>query len=595
MQRNRLLWQLYPPIVIIAVIGLVTVGWFVSRSVRDFHIEQIQSDLLARARLVREQVRRPLLAGDEAAVDSLSKVLGKAGAARITIILPGGRVAGDSQEDPGRLEPHTGRNRPELGSAMRGASGATIRFSQSQQRTMVYAAVPIWESPGKTLIGVSRTAIPLTHADQALEVIRLDILWVAVVVGLLLAGASYLITRRIARPLAELRRGAEEFARGSLDSRIYLPDIAELGELADGMNRMAAELKHRIRTITRQRNEQEAILASMTEGVLAVDMEGRVRIMNAACGRMLKLDPRWAEGQSIQEIVRIPGLNRLIMRTLSRAEPLEGDILLGDGEETYLQVHGGPLRGTQGHQIGVLVVLNDVTRIRRLERMRRDFVANVSHELKTPITSIKAAVETLQDGAVEEVQAARRFLEIMGRQSNRLNAIIEDLLKLSRIEQGTESSGIELSQNEIRPVLLAAIQACEPKAQEKSIQVELQCERDYMARINPPLLENAVVNLIDNALKYSEARTRVALEVRAAPKELLICVADQGQGIEEQHLPRLFERFYRVDKARSRTLGGTGLGLAIVKHVALAHGGRVSVESTVGKGSIFCLHVPRSP
>ena len=242
----------------------------------------------------------------------------------------------------------------------------------------------------------------------------------------------------------------------------------------------------------------------------------------------------------------------------------------------------------------MLVVLHDNTRLRHLEEVRRDFVANVSHELRTPITSIKGFIETLVDGAFEDKENAHRFLQIMLRQVNRLDAIICDLLMLSRIERGSEEQRIELSPESIRGVLQAAIEMCEKKAVEKAVDVELICPNELTGEINAALLEQAVVNLLDNAVKCSNPEAAVEVSAACEGAELVIRVKDQGCGIDAQHLPRLFERFYRVDKARSRELGGTGLGLAIVRHIALAHRGSVSVESTVGVGSTFCLRLPRS-
>ena len=237
--------------------------------------------------------------------------------------------------------------------------------------------------------------------------------------------------------------------------------------------------------------------------------------------------------------------------------------------------------------------MNDVTAMRRLERVRRDFVANVSHELRTPITSIKGFIETLQSGAIHEPENALRFLQIIARQADRLNQIIEDLLTLSRIEQEEEYGKVSLTLEPLKPVLQAAIQISEVRAAEKEIHISLSCPDGFQAYINPPLLEEAMVNLIDNAVKYSPPKTLVKVEVEEVGESVLIRVHDQGRGIAPEHLPRLFERFYRVDPSRSRKVGGTGLGLAIVKHIVQAHNGVVTVESTLGQGTVFTLHLPR--
>jgi two-component system phosphate regulon sensor histidine kinase PhoR len=250
------------------------------------------------------------------------------------------------------------------------------------------------------------------------------------------------------------------------------------------------------------------------------------------------------------------------------------------------------MHNSKEENIGALIVLNDITRLRQLENIRREFVANVSHELKTPITSIKGYIETLQEGAIEEKENARKFLEIIFRQADLLHALVDDLLSLSRIEQEAERGEIQLTREQVRHIIESAVSAYETRARDRRIQVTLHCKEEVIVKANARLLEQAVGNLLDNAIKYSEAGNSVDVEVIKNKNEVAIAVRDHGGGIAPEHLPRLFERFYRVDKGRSRELGGTGLGLAIVKHIIQAHGGRVTVESTLGKGSTFTLHLP---
>ena len=325
-------------------------------------------------------------------------------------------------------------------------------------------------------------------------------------------------------------------------------------------------------TVIRQRSEQQAVLTSMVEGVLALDNDERIIHLNRAAADLFHVIPEDVEGRRIQEVLRKADLQRFVERTLASRSPVEGEVVLPGAEgDRFLQAHGTLLQDGEGKGIGVLIVLNDVTRLHRLENVRRDFVANVSHELKTPITGIKGSVETLMDGAVERPEDAARFLKIIAKQADRLNAIIDDLLDLSRIEQGETEKAMELISSPIRPVLQAAVHACEIKAREKSIELVLSCAPDIFADINPPLLEQAVINLVDNAVKYSDAGGTVWIEGSSDGRQTQIQVRDQGCGIDREHLPRLFERFYRVDKARSRRAGGTGLGLSIVKHIVKAH------------------------
>ena len=422
-------------------------------------------------------------------------------------------------------------------------------------------------------------------------------LWKIVLAGLLIALAatpiSLYISRRISQPLSEMKDNAERFASGKLDSRIRVEGPDDVIRLAEALNQMAAQLDDRIHTVTAQRNEQEAILSSMTEGVIAVDSGQTVLSMNQAAAKLLDVPSGFASGQPVAMVMRNKQLQEFVSKALASAETVEQDIVFHRGEsEQVLKVIGTALKDFNQMPIGAVIVLNDVTRLKRLENMRRDFVANVSHELKTPITSIKGFVETLLGGALDSPEDSKRFLEIVAGQSDRLNAIIEDLLVLSRLEQDAETVEIVIEESGLKPVLEMAIQACAPKASRKKIHVDLNCPENLHSRINSQLLEQAMINLIDNAIKYSLPSTQVRVDVSLDNGEITLAVTDEGRGIEREHFPRLFERFYRVDSDRSREMGGTGLGLAIVKHIAQVHGGSVSVDSSVGKGSTFRIHLP---
>ena len=395
------------------------------------------------------------------------------------------------------------------------------------------------------------------------------------------------------KTIHEIRSGADRFAKGDMSHTIHVPESEEFGSLADALNRMAVQLDEKIRTITQQSHEQQAMLSSMIEGVLAIDNDEHIISLNRAAASLMSLDPQRIIGKRIQEVVRNTQLQRFITNTLASRQPVEADIVLPiQDQDRYLQLHGTVLSDPQGRGIGALVVLHDVTRIRKLENIRRDFVANVSHELKTPITSIKGFIESLREGGMSDPEQAERFLSIIARQADRLNAIIEDLLRLSRIEQDGERGEVELQTHRLLAVLQSAVGDCQQRGADRRIGIELSCPPDLYVRINGQLIEQAVFNLLDNAIKYSESDN--AIQVQAAVKDanLVIRVRDHGCGIPAEHLSRIFERFYRVDKARSRKQGGTGLGLAIVKHIAQAHRGSVAVESTIGLGSTFTIQIP---
>jgi two-component system phosphate regulon sensor histidine kinase PhoR len=324
-----------------------------------------------------------------------------------------------------------------------------------------------------------------------------------------------------------------------------------------------------------------------------VDTSERIINLNHAAARLFGVDAREAVGRSVQEVVRNSDLHRLVSETLSSDKPVEGTLeLTGGVRERQLQVHGTTLQDEKGRSIGAVIVLNDITRLRRLENVRREFVANVSHELRTPITSIKGFLETLVEGAVDKPEDARRFLDIMVRHADQLNNIIEDLLALARIEQGTEEGGIELSRQQVGRVLKSAVQTVEQRAAAKGVTIRFEGDLDITADLNPRLLEQAIVNLLVNAITYSPDGGSIEIGSKPSNGGVDIFVRDNGPGIDERHHERIFERFYRVDRARSRSQGGTGLGLAIVKHIALAHAGSVRVDSKPGAGSTFTLSLP---
>jgi two-component system phosphate regulon sensor histidine kinase PhoR len=411
-------------------------------------------------------------------------------------------------------------------------------------------------------------------------------------VGLAVAALSLIASRSITRPVELLRRGAERFASGDLETRLPIPDSTELGLLANTMNAMAGELEDRIHAVERQRNELQAVLSSMVEGVIAFDSHERVISLNRAAATMFNVSREQAVGRVIHEVIRNTDLQRFVASLLAKGEPDTGTIIMENRGQEHLQLQGAALHDAQGGRIGGLVVLHDITRVYRLETARRDFVSNVSHELKTPITAIKGYVETLLDGALEETDSARKFLAIIGRQAERLTALIEDLLRLSRLEQDADRESLPLEDGPVREVLERAFSACEPAAAAKHVDVLVRCQENVTAKMNAQLLQLAVENLLENAIKYSDENTTVTIDAGVQDAEVWIAVSDQGCGIAREHLSRIFERFYRVDKARSRKLGGTGLGLAIVKHIVRVHGGTTTVESEPAKGSTFRIHLP---
>jgi two-component system phosphate regulon sensor histidine kinase PhoR len=597
-RRPRLFWRIYATYLVVIIVCTAAMGFYAGRAARSFSIQQTEAELRARAELVRAQLTTDGAAVDSTATQDLVRRLGSASGTRLTVIAaddPGtakGTVLADSDVDPATMPDHS--QRPEFLQALTAGSGAAIHYSVELGQDMLYVAVPL-KQDGR-VVSVVRASVPLTAVNQTVTKYYERIAISAVVVALIAAAIGLFVTRRITGPVGDIQSGAERLAAGDFTHKLYVPRTAEFASLAESLNRMADELDDKLRTLTRERNEREAVLSSMVEGVLAVDTQERVIAVNAAAARLLDTTAAEAEGKAIQEVVRNPDLQRVVAETLQGRQPVEADIVMRVGaEDRDLQANGTLLLGASGDDaaVGAVVVLNDVTRLKRLEAVRRDFVANVSHELKTPVTTIKGFAETLSDGALDDPDAAHRFVRIIAGQADRLNSIIEDLLALSTLEQSIDSPLLQLDEADLCDVVAVALDVVGPKAEAKGVTLRELCPGRLLATVSPPLLEQAVVNLVDNAVKYSPAGAAVEVAVEEAGDEVVISVTDEGPGVPREHLPRLFERFYRVDKARSRDLGGTGLGLAIVKHIAQIHGGRVSVESVVGRGSTFRIHLPR--
>ncbi|OGG00715.1 MAG: hypothetical protein A3F83_07170 [Candidatus Glassbacteria bacterium RIFCSPLOWO2_12_FULL_58_11] len=590
MQIRKLIWQFYPAYVIITVIAFIFLAWYTSSSLREFYLKETAQKLEIQAKYLERQFRPHLDPPEPEVVNTICRGYGEMIETRITVILPSGAVIGDSDEEPQQMDNH--RDRPEVLEALQGRKAVAVRYSHTLGKNMMYLGLPVLRQ-GKVLV-VLRTSTPLIAVDRALEGIYRKIALVGVATLLLMFAATLIAFRRLSRPLEELREGAELFARGNLDYKLRVPWTLEIAALADSMNRMAAMLNERIRIIEQQRNELEALLGGMAEGVMAIDTEERIVRMNQAAAGLFRVVRKDSEGRVIQEVVRNTEFQKFVQTALAAKEQVESEIELFSEEQRVVHLYSSPLSAIEGQRSAVLIVLNDITRLRRLENVRREFVSNVSHELKTPITSIKGFVETLMDGAMDQPAELKRFLSIIAKQVERLIMIIEDILNLSRIEQQAENLEIPLEHSSVNIVIAKAVQSCMGNAELKNIALNLETGPEARTAINAPLLEMALVNLIDNAIKYSEPWAEVRVDTSKGADELVINVRDNGCGIEKKHLSRIFERFYRVDKARSRKLGGTGLGLAIVKHIVQVHQGQVTVESTPGKGSVFSIHLPLS-
>ena len=476
-----------------------------------------------------------------------------------------------------------------------GRIAKTSRYDVANKSRLLVVAVPF--GPVSTLSGALCLSVNTQQTDHILADALKKLLIGFIAVGLFALFIGWLIALWVAKPARDLARAIKRVANGDGTELIPRPEIAELAIIAEATSMLKEKLVERGLTLGRRDIEQEAVLDSMMEGVLAVDVRQRIVGLNQAAATLFNIDIDVALRKPLQSVVRNPAIRRFVLRAIDCRDPIEDDFDLVGPPKRTIRAHGTALRDPTGEG-GAVIVLNDVTELERLEIVRQDFVANVSHELKTPIATIKGFVETLLDGAIDEPNDNKRFLSIVAKQADRLEAIIEDLLALSRIEQSEGSGVLPLEPTRITDLLAVACSDCMPRAMEQGITMNITCDASLIALVNGPLLEQAVVNLIENAVKYSGTHQPISICAgleKVSPEgkeELTISVADHGCGIHAEHLPRLFERFYRVDKGRSRQAGGTGLGLSIVKHIVQAHGGTISVESQLKEGSSFCLRIP---
>jgi two-component system phosphate regulon sensor histidine kinase PhoR len=577
-RRGLLARFLHYPVII--AVTVAAAGLVAGALVRQLSYRQTVETLAESARLAQILI----LDTDLTEADRLCKRLGS-DRLRVTVIRLDGTVLGDSEADPAALENHL--DREEFLAARQGRTGVASRFSASVRRRMIYLALPAVLHRDESV--VVRVSTAEQNLQRELGGIYGRISLAGLILLAVIAALTLLVERRMIDPIAALQRAAGAFAVGQLDHYLNVPRPPDLKEVADSLNLMAGALRQRMAEVTAQRNELQAMLAGMVEGVVVLDRNLLIREINPSALRLAGRSIAEVQGCSLLELFRNTRLHDLARGALAASTPLEDTITLSGGREVTLQVHASQLPEDGGR---IVLVLNDITRLEALETIRRDFVANVSHELKTPITAVKGALETLLEGAREEdPAAARRFLEVAARHSDRLASIIDDLLSLSRLEQ-QEGAALEKQECVLEGIAHGAMQVCQDKADARRVSLELQAEAGLVAAVNSQLLEQALTNLIDNAIKYSNPGSPVDISVRRTGAGIALTVRDRGIGIPKQDLPRVFERFYRVDKARSRALGGTGLGLAIVKHIVLAHGGTVQAESEPGAGSTFTIELP---
>lgn len=574
--------------VILLSFGLI--AFFLDRNLEEHSLREIKASLLHQGYLVEHQIDREALRNEETAyLEGLVKRLGDRIKARLTVVNTRGRVLADSERSEvqvSEMENHA--DRPEIKAALRGERGESIRYSATLKIDMLYVALPIEENGA--IVGVLRIALPLENVKETLGTVRRGIiLSVCFALGLAFVLGS-LLTAGFIKPVNRIIHVSRKFAEGDFSRRIYLDSGDEIGELAATLNKMAQDIEDKIKETEIQNQHLQAVFQSMVEGIIVADRDGRIISLNSAAEKIFNITREDAEGRLFLEAVRNSDLAGIMQTVLERGEFLSREISIVWPLQKVFQINASPVF-VKGSASACLAVIHDITEIRRLETMRRDFVANVSHELKTPLTAIKGFVETLLEGALEDKEHSRHFLQIIQDHTARLDSLVNDLLDLSYLESGAAS--LQRSPVNLRALIDEAFLAFGAKLKKKAIKAENLVDAGFSINADKDKLAQVLTNLIDNAIKFNREHGSLKIYHEDLGGKVKVVVEDSGLGIPAKDLPRIFERFYRVDRARSRELGGTGLGLSIVKHIVELHAGSVGVESVEGSGSKFWFTLPR--
>lgn len=552
---------------------------------RSFLIEQVEVHLQRESRLLLEVLDEHSLTRPNESLSTALAALTHEGDLRITVINADGDVVADSQGDAALMESHA--DRPEVTAALEGTQGRAVRFSSTLGVEMLYLAFPVETAQGPVVV---RTAVPTTAIEKSLLEIRGILLRLSI--GTLAAAAllSFLFSRHVVQPLKEMTFFARRIARGQFDPPIKVPGGSELGELATAFNTMARRLEQSLSELSEQRAYLQAVVGSMAEGVIAVDSSSQLILVNPAAQQMLGLIPEEVLGRQLEDVLHLQSLVLALKDTLKTEKGHLVELELDHPTRRIVRAHTAALKGSGPYVGGALGLIYDITELRHLERVRTDFVANVSHELRTPLTSIHGFSETLLDGADEDPETRRRFLQIINRETERVTAIINDLLDLSRLE--SDKLEVNWSVLTLRRLIEETLPLVADVAEQKQITLHVNVDPEIRVRADEALLRQVFINLLDNAVKYTpDSGGRVTVDAQVHNRVVQVSLTDTGIGIPPADLPRIFERFYRVDRARSRQLGGTGLGLSIVRHIVERLGGSIYAESEPGKGTrmIFTL------
>jgi two-component system phosphate regulon sensor histidine kinase PhoR len=566
-------WRITIPLILLVVVIMGALGAYLAISTRSSQLGSLRSQLESEARITAEASLPSFLSQDEAKnLDALAKKLGEEIEARVTIIARDGTVLGDSNEAPAIMENHAGR--PEVIDALSTGRGESTRYSTTLGRRMMYVAVPI--SYQGEVLGIARVSLPLTAVESTVQKITVSIIIAMAVAAVLVILAAWLIARFTTRPIRQLTAASRRITSGELGQKITIETRDEVGELAHAFNEMSARLKELVETVSEDRARLATILDNMADGVIMTDADGNISLANQAAKKLF--DIKEPESKPLIEAVRDHEVDELLKLCLKTAEMQSVQYESGTSKR-YLRAIAVPITGS-----GFLLLFQDFTSLRNLQTTRRELIGNISHEFRTPLAGIKAMVETLHGGAIDDKKAAGDFLSRIDSEVDRLTQLVAELAELSRIETGRAELKLEpLNLNDLVREVTAQLS---PQAERQKLTVVRELAADL-----PPVpadaarVKQVVLNLLHNAIKFTEPGGKIMVSTRKEGDSVTVVIADTGRGIASDDLPHVFERFYKGDKARGGE--GTGLGLAIAKHIIEAHGGNIRVESEGGRGSTF--------
>lgn len=571
--------------------------FFLNHSLRKSYHEQLRNNLYDQSILIRNQIINDIKSNSPGIIDKWAKNMGQKIDKRITIINKHGFVLGDSDYNPQDMDNHI--NRPEVQTILNGnLQGVSIRRSDTLKMDMFYLAIPI--SIKEDIIGFIRLSKSLQDINRTIQNnIKNNLLFFILMLIITLV-LVWRFSQDIINPLSQITRLAGKLAKGDFTEKINIKSYDnEIGTLARVFNHMAFQLESKISQLSEEKNRAEAILSSMVDGLVAVDKEFKIRIINPAAQKIFKITDNNITGKEIIEVFRYHEIDRGLEEALTENKIFTREIVIQIEEKRILRCNFAPINNDSGYVIGGIVVFSDITELRKLEQLRKDFVGNVSHELRTPLTSIIGYLDTILDNEINDSKTIRKFLNVIKTEADRLALLIKDLLDLSKLENKNKYI---LRPGFLNKIIKKTILMLKDKAEEKDINIIDDIENNYMVYMIPEQIEQVCTNLIDNAIKYTPAGGEIKVRVYEEDNKrngnknddtskIVIEIEDNGIGIPEKEQDRIFERFYRVDKARSRSLGGTGIGLSIVKHILQNHKNTIEVESKVGKGSIFRFYL----